>query len=108
MSEPKALAWTPGPWKVVDRSEYRISAGDPRYEIDQASGEERYWVALANNKANVNMLAAAPELYDALADLLWPIEVVCQKGLMSRCKCRTCAEGRARAAMEKARGEAAE
>lgn len=54
---------TPGPWKAVDRSAYSVRVSDPKWEIDQESGLEQYWVALVINEANARLIAAAPDLY---------------------------------------------
>lgn len=75
MSAPK---WSTGPYEVRDRSEYRISASDPRWEIGQESDQEPCWVApcwvaLAINEDDARLLAAAPDLYAAaqLVDLMF-------------------------------------
>jgi hypothetical protein len=87
--------WTWGPWKKVDRSAYNQNANDPKWEIDQVSGDESFWVALAINEANANLLAAAPDLYAALEEIV---------ALTDR---KHNAWDEARAALAKARGEAA-
>ena len=61
------MSYTPGPWNVVDRTTYPDSMGVPaRWEIDQSSGDEPFWVALAIKEDNARLIAAAPDLLDKL------------------------------------------
>ena len=61
--------WSKGPYRVVDRSEYRVSASDPQWEIDQVSGREPFWLALAINRENADLFAASWDMYEALEAL---------------------------------------
>ena len=108
MSETK---WTPGPWEVCDLS---IRDGVPVHEI--TSLHDSCWIAQVQDhrncsgtlpgSANAHLIAAAPELYEALEALVpfaigsWHIEPIdgAFEGAMQRVKS-------ARAALRKARGE---
>ena len=104
--------WTPGPWRY-DRTngspttgEHMIAGAKPGYlaEVrDCGSGDVR---------ANAHLIAAAPDLYAALDDLLAayaePDQQICCGGHGCGCRgasVRDLAEHRARAALAKARGE---
>ena len=62
---PGNARFTPGPWKLVDRSAFNVSANDAKWEIDQESGQNQFWVALAITEANAHLIAAAPDLLEA-------------------------------------------
>lgn len=98
---------TPGPWRVERQNggpttgEWMIAGAKPGYlaEVrDCGSGCA---------KANARLIAAAPELLDALEDVLWCIDhgPSCQIGVVERCRCSMCVAGRIRAAIAKAKGE---
>ena len=99
MSETK---WTPGPWEVCDLS---IRDGVPVHEI--TSLHDSCWIAQVQDhrncsgtlpgSANAHLIAAAPELYEALEALV-PFVNGAFEGAMQRVKS-------ARAALRKARGE---
>ncbi len=59
MSETKT---TPGPWIVTDRSQYNESPSDPKWAVEQESGDEKFWVALVINEANARLISQAPAL----------------------------------------------
>ena len=44
--------YSKGPWKVVDRSAFIMRANDAKWEIDQESGEEPFWIAVVINESN--------------------------------------------------------
>ena len=105
--------WTPGPWRY-DRTngspttgEHMIAGAKPGYlaEVrDCGSGDVR---------ANAHLIAAAPDLYAALDDLLAsyaePDQQICCGGHGCGCRgasVRDLAEHHARAAIAKARGQA--
>ena len=60
-------AATPGQWKVNDRSIIRMSKSDPQWEIDQESGSEPFWLALALSLDNANLIVA---LHNSLPAIL--------------------------------------
>jgi len=60
-------AATPGQWKVNDRSIIRMSESDPQWEIDQESGSEPFWLALALSLDNANLIVA---LHNSLPAIL--------------------------------------
>ena len=60
-------AATPGQWKVNDRSIVRMSESDPQWEIDQESGSEPFWLALALSLDNANLIVA---LHNSLPAIL--------------------------------------
>jgi len=79
--------WSKGPWEVVDRH------GEPRYVV-QPDGKGGHWgVCQPDCTSDCALISAAPELYEALAELVW------------MCDRKTDAFDRARAALAKARGE---
>ena len=93
MSKPK---WTKGPWLVSGED---ITAGLD-YLATTAYSTEADTVIL---RANINLIAAAPDLYEALQDFVengegCPLEANC---LGPQC----CKTGRGKAALAKARGE---
>ena len=60
--------WTPGPWKV---EEPFVSIGC--WDIKNNEGNEvtKIWAKGSNHaKANAHLIAAAPEMYEALKDVL--------------------------------------
>ena len=65
--EELAARATPGKWKVNDRSIFGMSESDPRWEIDQESGSEPFWLALALSLDNANLIVA---LHNALPAIL--------------------------------------
>ena len=89
--EPK---WTPGPWVLV---------GDSRTIIESESGDgiiginsqSMSWLEI--DDANAHLIAAAPELYDALLYVLSVCPAIDYIGEEARAE--------ARAALAKARGE---
>ena len=62
--------WTPGRLLVVDRSSLNMRANDPKWELDQESGDEHYWVALAITEANARRLSLCWNSHDALYEAL--------------------------------------
>lgn len=96
--------FTPGPWPLVvhgDRDS-RVGAKTLIATVHSEAFRDR-----ANQEANAHLISAAPDLYAALEDMLWPIMAGCQKPTIERCMCAKCVEDRARAALAKARGESA-
>lgn len=101
MAEPK---FTPGPWE----SEQSVSPdGRPLSEYDIVGAAEPdtpgYYVATVYRPADARLIAAAPEVCDALADCLRMLEAVrysagLGKGQMERV-------AKAKAALAKATGE---
>lgn len=99
MSEPK---WTPGPWRVMEpvALDYRaplIYGADQKSLVANAEGGgPRRAVAAPEARANAFLIAAAPELYEALEECLRE-----HGGFTIKGEC----ERRAVAALAKARGE---
>lgn len=96
-------SWTPGPWDLMVKMQGFTAVG-AKTLIARVFSEA--FKDLANEQANANLIAAAPDLYAALEDMLWPIMAGCQKPHIVRCMCAKCVEDRAKAALAKARGEA--
>jgi hypothetical protein len=91
----EATKWTPGPWRL---NEWRHVVGPNGKEIrctglSLAGGN----VGLEEPEANDALIAAAPDLYAALADL---VDVIDRLGAI-----RSSRMDDARAALAKARGE---
>ena len=86
---------TPGPW-IVDALGYGydISAPEARCLITTSSDPKMVWGAIAR-EADARLIAAAPELLEALESLLAQVE---QYGHKPECDA-------ARAAIAKAKGE---
>lgn len=106
--------FTPGPWSIVDRPDLAFRFGtDDGWEIivEVGNDKQRRGVAICPGlQANAHLIAAAPTLYEALAECLdiikdadggdpathtgWASDELCDLWM------------RARAALAKARGEA--
>ena len=71
MSEPK---WTPGPWRAsVEEPPFRIGdclQGQQIWGRCRIAFTERQNVGAAQEAANAHLIAAAPDLYEALSELL--------------------------------------
>ena len=115
MSETK---WTPGPWKaglpaqgVNPHRQMYIHAGGEliacamagyiHYDEDGASWK----ITPEALEANACLIAAAPDLYAALENLLTIVEVGIDTGTFELAGSLTYAPGDARAALKKARGD---
>lgn len=70
MKKIEELGISPAPWKVGHH--YEKTTGTPYSNINAATG---YYVADGISDADKRLIAAAPELYEALIGLL---EIVCQ------------------------------
>jgi hypothetical protein len=94
--------WTPGPWGIVTaenlRGDLYWSVGIPGISepIDLRSDER--------GEANAHLIAAAPELYAALKNLVPRFESACRRAGSDEEFARE-ATATARAALAKARGE---
>lgn len=107
MSAPR---WTPGPWLRIDTLVYALQDSDPPWFRDgKRQKENRFDATVQGFKcpaeekaANAALIAAAPELYEALATLL----SATNPGNVDRhtSDCRCCYH-EALAALAKARGE---
>lgn len=88
--EEQTMSHTPGPWEVDKRmSGYNVKVKDQDYYICETFGEYD-----DVDKADAHLIAAAPELLEALEELLgW--EILCPVEF----------EEKARAAIAKARGQ---
>ena len=97
-----AQGWTPGPWQCVGwtppgiygpgglRDAVRVAQIDRRIKVEEA-------------EANANLIAAAPALYEALADCLAELSPLMQAYRPEHYE-PIC--GKARAALSAARGDA--
>ena len=120
MSETK---WTPGPW-TLHRGfsdwglpcQHDVTVGEGVTERDQIAGipsitpyclgakqSDRDYAA--RQYANACLIAAAPDLYAALENLLTIVEVGIDTGTFELAGSLTYAPGDARAALKKARGD---
>lgn len=104
-----ALNATPGPW-VTERgnSIIKIFGGN---RVIAASATKAYWErADETDEANAHLIAAAPELYEALDDARMFIELVrmraAQEGDVDQAAEAAASLNSALAALAKARGEA--
>jgi hypothetical protein len=90
-----APAFTPGPWTV----ESRVAFGKNDYAVSPASGNDGFVAALTHGpdaKANASLIAAAPELYEALERINDTADIALDIDWIRRIS---------RAALAKARGE---
>ena len=109
--------WTKGPWPIKPTGDFkRIVIGDGLvdgpggYEVAEVYSDD---CDRDEAMANAHLIAAAPDLYAALDDLLAayaePDQQICCGGHGCGCRgasVRDLAEHRARAALAKARGQA--
>lgn len=103
----KHTSHTPGPWKAVYQPNTPC--------LVESDGERVAWIDFWKGKtprdpnhkprleqeANARLIAAAPELLEALQELLDPA-----RGMVTITPCKAAAFERARAAIAKAKGEA--
>ncbi len=123
-------AWTPGPWFIVTPTQgFEVCTihGVEQQPTEDGLGQtwvyirpeslvrdgEWHWPDEAECTANAHLIAAAPDLYAALDDLLAsyaePDQQICCGGHGCGCRgasVRDLAEHHARAALAKARGQA--
>lgn len=101
MSEPK---FTPGPWEAINTSwEYSVVVDEDAARIAQVfirdeADEETQDKFEAIKNADANLIAAAPDMYEAL-------ETTCEYCIgkeATDCPCERCITGKA---LRKARGE---
>lgn len=101
---------TPGPWSATTQHTHRtpagvelvciavMPAGDYRGPVaDLQSCDHIQGITMAECEANARLIAAAPDMFDALRDALASLEISGQSDYVT---------GRVRAAIAKARGEA--
>lgn len=62
--------FTPGPWKVGPVDETLVATDDGK-EVAQICGDYNQPETWPVMEANAHLIAAAPELYEALSDLLF-------------------------------------
>ncbi len=62
--------WTPGPWRYDPKSQYVLAGKSTRITSPFWLGKKK-----EENEANAHLIAAAPELYDALLTLVPWLEV---------------------------------
>jgi hypothetical protein len=60
---------TPGPWEII-----QLPSGE--YRIDAKRGPLRVCPAIAHGLADANLIAAAPEITDALRGLIGLVELI--------------------------------
>ncbi len=92
MSAPHAL----GPWKLISQNDSGVSWVCPADSEDICDGFATVW---SNGKGYARLIAAAPDLLEALSDLLYYSDDVSSPKLYGN------AVGAARAAIAKATGE---
>ena len=59
--------WTPGPWEVAKKGTYPDDEG---CKVLGPDGYPRYYVAQFIKDADVDLISAAPDLYDALERII--------------------------------------
>lgn len=103
--------WTPGPWVIdpeISTAEVCTIYGVPEDERTNyqgwahVRGELGHWDASPDEEmANAHLIAAAPELYEALAEARSVIDVLVKDGFLGYAEQRDAAD----AALARARGE---
>lgn len=107
------IAYTPGPWKIVERETFADNSVYPRYivggpdELDVCYLESLYAAnsstpGSVRREADARLIAAAPELLDALTALLAEAEAFAKA---IRPYANSEAIAASRAAIAKAKGE---
>lgn len=101
----KRPAWTPGPWRVWHRGDSaQIRADDGKTNIALL-----YIKAVADMHANGRLIAAAPELYEALGALEFYADecakILDEKGYVNKAQHLSALVTKARAVLSLARGE---
>lgn len=100
---------TPGPWTVnEDTGEIEAHC----MVLGNVYGAEDFPCCeddegLQECKANALLIAAAPDMRQALVDFLtyWNMDMVCQAGVIDKCRCRVCIRERALFAVDKTKAE---
>ena len=73
-----APKWTPGPWVYIDATQSAsmkyapvcvIKSGDKQIASFSWNDTSKWWPTKAESQANARLIAATPELYEALAKL---------------------------------------
>jgi hypothetical protein len=112
MSEPK---WTPAPWRSGTLGNFRIYGPDGAAEHSGVLAEVLHRTETSVRIANRSLIAAAPELYEALEAATHALEVAIWQGLrgafedddeLATAIAEHVVVKPARAALAKARGEA--
>lgn len=68
--------YTPGPWHVAER----VDDGDVLYTVEADNLPVAYIYRKAEREANARLIAAAPELLEALEELLaWDLQMLPQE-----------------------------
>ena len=94
--------WTPGPW-LWDAGDIGEECSDPYSDIYAADGETtiaEFNDRIPEGRANANLMAAAPDLYEALQSMLTFYGMDREKGEVS-----DVIHAEAEKALAKARGE---
>ncbi len=100
---------TPGPWTAEEATSNSIDIVSEEVEIATIISDEDF-PEDCEERANARLIAAAPELLDALRDLADRAEGgvdygLCHRGICSRSECAQCRRvDAARAAIAKAEG----
>ncbi len=91
---------TPGPW-LLYHEVFRPELCDKKIiEVQSVNGKSVVpWIGFdsadmskSERLANAKLIAKAPEMHVVLEDFLsyWDFNMVCQNGLVDRCRCRKC------------------
>jgi hypothetical protein len=113
---PEEPTWTPGPWRFVNHVAPVTISGQKIQCLEVEADTDPLWIAKVQfhgpnirstkGTANAQLIAAAPELYDALKEQReWTTSGPCQLPMINPCRCADCKNRRADAALAKARGE---
>jgi hypothetical protein len=101
MSETK-VAWTPGPWAVSAKDGHEVVAAyRPKFGLPVASAKTYVREYQRQSLANAHLIAASPDLYEALKWALAEIDGLTRYDAMGQ---RERSLARARAALAKAEG----
>ena len=105
------MSYTPGPWEVhgdCTKQTFYVHGANAICDIRRGAGskhgDSRFSRSPAEDEANARLIAAAPDLLEALEDLLLECGLACQMGGWNGTTTIRSME-RSRAAIAKARGQ---
>ena len=71
------MSYTPGKWEVKLNVGVTLGAEKPKYVIGTGS----IWVALTTSEEDANLIAAAPDMYEALKEAIAVVYLARDRGV---------------------------
>lgn len=106
------MRYTKGPWKVTNNNAIEGEGGEVVLDLIYAPiGSDEELAELDFHKDNENLISAAPDMYEALRDLIESYDVLIREVLPTDSVAAGCAKGaflninKARQALSKAEGK---